>query len=431
MAGSGRGQVCGDDQVVDVASARPGAAAPARGAAPPPGGAGGAPPPRAPRRGRPPPPPGAVHANPVDPRLQPAFRQLQQEGPDNVALNHMRIGVKAMELGLFADAGRSFDEVLGYITSVFADNDQAARARSLWYEEGTKVFRGEPYERAMAFYYRGVLDLMDGEYDTARASFRGGLLQDAFAEEEQHRADFALMMYLDGWSSFLMGERRLADEAFEEARFFRPDLPLPKEGDNVLIIAESGPSPRKLADGVGHAELVYRRGRRFTEQRAVLVTPPGPQHLYPIEDIYWQASTRGGRPVDAILAGQVRFRQRAETVGSVLSDGALAAAQYNTAWTGSSGSSGTANVVGAVGIVSLALAARARPGAAARHWDNLPDGVHVLTARVPRGTQPEWGIQYADAAGKQVDGLGRPVEVHWDRRGNGIVWVRSRHSIEP
>lgn len=365
-----------------------------------------------------------------DPRLRPVVAQILEEGQQNAVLHHLRLGVMALELGQRETAARSFDEALGSISSIYADNEAAARARSLWYEEGSKDYRGEPYERAMAFYYRGLLDLMDGEYDTARASFRSGLLQDAFAEEEQHRADFALLIYLDGWASHLLGDRELAQQAFAEARTFRPDLPLPEADDNVLVIAESGPSPRKLADGIGHAELVYRRGRRFTEQRAALVTPEGAAELYPVEDIFWQASTRGGRPVDGILEGQVRFRATAEGIGTVLSDGALAVAETRSWATGASGSSGTANVVGAVGIVALALASRAKPRADTRYWDNLPDAVHVGTRRVMRDSQPEWGVQYLNRALKPVDGLERPVEVHWDRRGNGIVWVRSRYSTE-
>ncbi|MEX0900522.1 MAG: tetratricopeptide repeat protein [Gammaproteobacteria bacterium] len=374
--------------------------------------------------------PAAVFSqNEFDPRLQPVVQQLLQEGDRNFVLNHLRLGVQALEIGQRDVAARSFDQALGVITSVYADSESAARARSLWIEEGSKDFRGEPYERAMAFYYRGLLDLMDGEYDTARSSFRAGLLQDAFAEEEQHRADFAMLLYLDGWSSYLLGDRSLADEAFAEARVLRPDLPLPAEGDNVLVIAESGPSPRKLADGIGHAKLVYRRGKRFTEQRAALVTPDGSERLYPLEDIFWQASTRGGRPVDAILEGQLQFRNTAAGVGSVLTEVSASVTESNNFY-GSGGSSGTANVVGAVGIVALALAARSKPQADTRYWDNLPDVVHVSSRKLARGVQPEWGVQYLDRAGNPVTGLGGPADVHWDKRGNGLVWVRSRYSIE-
>lgn len=363
-----------------------------------------------------------------DPRLQPVVQQLLAEGNRNFVLNHLKLGTQALELGQRDVAARSFDQALGVISSVYADNEAAAKARSLWYEEGSKDFRGEPYERAMAFYYRGLLDLMDGEYDTARSAFRAGLLQDAFAEEEQNRADFAMLLYLDGWSSFLLGDDSLAQEAFAEARTLRPDLPLPSDGDNVLVIAESGPSPRKLADGIGHSKLVYRRGKRFTEQGAALVADGAPTPMYALEDIFWQAASRGGRPVDAILQGQVQFRNTTEGMGVLLSEAALAVNRDQSVWSG--GSSGTANVVGAVGIVALALSARAKPQADTRYWDNLPDGVHVTTRKLARGAQPGWAVQYIDAAGRPVAGLGGDVEVHWDKRGNGIVWTRSRYSVQ-
>lgn len=375
-------------------------------------------------------PAAALAQDGFDPRLQPTVQQLLAEGDRNFVLNHLRLGVQALEIGQREVAARSFDEALAGITAIYAGSESAARARSLWIEEGSKDFRGEPYERAMAFYYRGLLDLMNGEYDTARASFRAGQLQDAFAEEEQNRADFAMLLYLDGWSSHLLGDADLAQQAFAEARLLRPDLPLPADGDNVLVIAESGPSPRKLADGIGHAKLVYRRGKRFTEQRAALVTPDGAETLYPLEDIFWQAATRGGRPVDAILEGQVKFRNTAAGFGSVLTDVSSSVTESNN-WYSGGGSSGTANVVGAVGIVALALAARSKPQADTRYWDNLPDAVHVTTRELARGAEPGWGMQYLDRAGNPVAGLETPAAVHWDKRGNGVVWTRSRYSIEP
>ncbi len=364
-----------------------------------------------------------------DPRLQPTVKQLLEEGDRNFVLNHMRLGVQAMELGQFEVAERSFDQVIANVTSIYADSEQAAKARSLWYEEGSKEFRGEPYERSMAFYYRGLLDLIGGDYENARASFRSGVIQDAFAEEEQNQADFASLIFLDGWSSHLAGDQGMAGEAFTEAQGFRPDLPLPAAGDNVLIVAESGPSPRKLADGIGHNLLVYRRGKRFKEYRAQLVADDGARQLYPIEDVFWQAMTRGGRPVDGILEGQVKFRNTMGGIGSALTDIAAAGTESSLANTGSG--SGTANVVGAVGIIAMAFAAKAKAQADTRYWDNLPDLVHVETAKLAPGTQPDWTVIYLDEAGRPIPGSERPVEVHWDDRGNGIVWVRSHYSVEP
>ncbi|HBC20010.1 MAG TPA: hypothetical protein DC022_14990, partial [Alcanivorax sp.] len=107
---------------------------------------------------------------------------------------------------------------------------------------------------------------------------------------------------------------------------FRPDGPVPDDSDNTLIVAETGTSPRKLADGVGHYELVYRRGKGFTENRAKIAGDGLNQTLYPAEDVFFQASTRGGRAVDRIIEGKVQFKQTTGNVGDAmtsLSDNSL------------------------------------------------------------------------------------------------------------
>jgi tetratricopeptide (TPR) repeat protein len=95
----------------------------------------------------------------------------------------LQAGVAAVAEGKTQDATGLFDSALDSIEGMFANTENAAKARSLWYEEGAKDYKGEPYERAMAYYYRGLLYLAEGDYENARASFRGGILQDAFADQ--------------------------------------------------------------------------------------------------------------------------------------------------------------------------------------------------------------------------------------------------------
>ena len=53
------------------------------------------------------------------------------------------------------------------------------------------------------YYYRGLLYLRAGDYENARAAFRQGQMQDAFAEAEQYQCDFAIMLFLEAWASHL------------------------------------------------------------------------------------------------------------------------------------------------------------------------------------------------------------------------------------
>ena len=155
--------------------------------------------------------------------LKPHYATLMRQGQRNAVLNEMRIGLGAAELGARAAAAESFDHALGAIEAVYADTETAAKARSLWSAEAYKDFKGEPYERAMAYYYRGLLYLRDGDYENARASFKGGMLQDAFAEEEQNRSDFALLAFLEGWASRCAGNKDLAVQGFEEVGRLKSD----------------------------------------------------------------------------------------------------------------------------------------------------------------------------------------------------------------
>lgn len=130
--------------------------------------------------------------------LHPAFRKVVLEGERNQVLNRLRAGLTAMEFGYNSLASKTFDEALLTIETIYGGDEKAKQARALFTAEDRKVFRGEPYERAMAFYYRGVLYLMEGDYENARASFRSGSLQDTLAEKEEYQQDFALLEFLEG-----------------------------------------------------------------------------------------------------------------------------------------------------------------------------------------------------------------------------------------
>jgi tetratricopeptide (TPR) repeat protein len=309
--------------------------------------------------------------------LHERYAKLNAEGEQNKVLNLMALGKTALIHNDIKEAERAFEAALVEIEAVYANNESATKARSLWHEEGSKNFKGEPYERSMAYFYRGLIYLAQHDFGNAQASFRSGLMQDAFAEEEQHRSDFALMMFLAGWSFQKMGSHLMAEEAFAELKQFRPDFPIPPLNHDTLVIAETGKAPRKLADGLGHYELVFRRGKKIKDKGIELITNKGVMPMYKMEDIYWQASTRGGRPVDSIIQGKANFKKTTAKTGSQLSEASNAALMV-----GSLGSS-TANNIGAafslVSVTSLAMSAKTKARADTRYWPNLPDVVHVYS----------------------------------------------------
>ncbi len=358
--------------------------------------------------------------------LKPMYSKVLLEGTRNQVLNLLQAGVAAMELGEYRLAETSFDQALQHIESVYANNAQATQARSLWHEEGAKDYKGEPYERAMAYYYRGILYLLEADYENARACFKSGVIQDAFAEEDQHRCDFALMLVLEGWASQKLGDNSLAEEAFDEVRKYRPDFVFPVAGDSTLVLIETGNSPRKVADGLGHAELKYRRGKNFLEKRA-FVGLDEPLQAYPMEDIFFQASTRGGRGIDKILEGQAVFLKRGMKIGTALTEVSSSVVLASTLIQGSGHMAEVGAALGAVGGVVTLVAMNAKPHADTRYWNNLPDVVHVMT--LPHSAAESLSVSFTTIDGNEVGLPAKTGKVMTDSRGNQLLWVRSRPAL--
>src|SRR5689334_15770772 len=119
---------------------------------------------------------------------------------------------QAMRRAQFAEAKQLLDDALLTLGGTQGPDATARRARSLFGEESKKTFIGEPYERVMAYYYRGILYWRDGEADNARACFRSAQLQDADTEKNEYAADYVLLDYLDGFATAKLGSGDGADE---------------------------------------------------------------------------------------------------------------------------------------------------------------------------------------------------------------------------
>lgn len=356
--------------------------------------------------------------------LAAAEAALVASEPKDRTLFRLQAGVQALREAKRERAQQHFDEALASIESVFSNTEGAAKARSLWYEEGSKDFKGEPYERAMAYYYRGLLYLTDADYENARASFRTGLMQSSFAEEQQYRSGFATMMFLEGWANQLLKDSQ-AEEAYAEAAKYRPELERPASGANALVIVELAGSPRKVGDGVGNHEIVYRKARRTPEVRAELRVADRPlPTLFPMEDLFHQATHRGPRAIDRIIDGKVSFRDVTGTVGNALGTLASEGAVLNA---GLGGSAGRAlGGVAAVGVIVSLVSINVKPRADVRYWANLPERLHLTTTRLDGAGEGEIAVALFDEAGRPVasDGL---VTHRWtDRNGNQLIWVKTR-----
>lgn len=357
------------------------------------------------------------------------FSSVLTGGPRNRVLNQMRAGLAAFEAGADDIAAASFDDALNYIEAIYADNPTAEKARSTFLPERTKEFKGEAYERAMAFFYRGLLFLAEGDYGNARAVFQGGQLQDAFAEDQRYQSDFAILDVLSGWASQCEGNSVLARDFYQRATQARPGIYIPRPTDRVLGIADMGLPPLKVGGGEYGEYLVYTEPQAVPEQKAIFVANGRGYEATFGEDLYWQASTRGGRQVDKILAGKAEFKDIATNVavGSmVVADAALDVAVYSSYSGDSDAALAVAGVAAVVGIASMFMAESAKPEADTRYWDNLP--AHIDYISMPEGALPTEMV-FVDQRGDVLGSLVPRVRID-PKGGCALAYGRSRNATD-
>src|SRR5207244_12441751 len=88
-----------------------------------------------------------------------------------------RTAATAMRRGQFSDAKQLLDDALLTLGGIYGPDKEARKARGYFSVEAKKTFIGEPYERVMAYYYRGILYWIDGELDKDRVCGRRGDIQ--------------------------------------------------------------------------------------------------------------------------------------------------------------------------------------------------------------------------------------------------------------
>ncbi|MBU6166271.1 MAG: hypothetical protein KGQ52_09060 [Alphaproteobacteria bacterium] len=357
--------------------------------------------------------------------LKPYWANLWAGGERNAVLNFQRLGLAAMQLGDFATAEKAFDAALLRIEGVYGNNRLAARARSTFAREANKDFKGEPYERAMAYYYRGLLYLRAGDYGNARASFKNAEFQDSVSESEEFQADFAAMNYLIGWSTRCMGGSDGAAD-FAAAARAQPGITMPPRDHNLLLVAETGAGPIKLQDGALREKLVFRRREANPpEQQALFqfAASGGPAVVaaQPVSSLAFQATTRGGRAIDGILKGKASFKA---------TTGGIANAAFNAGFAlmgNGRDNSNAGAVLAGVGALFALFSSAARAEADVRYWDQLPETLGLATT-VAAAADPV-DVRF-------INGDGRPPSPPAALMQGGdascrIVWARSRTALVP
>lgn len=338
-----------------------------------------------------------------------------------------RLAAASLRAGNFDDAKKQLDDALLRIGGVISGPDDAARrSRGLFTAEREKTFIGEPYERVMAFYYRGLLYWRDGQPDNARACFRSAEFIDGDADNAAYKSDYVLLDYLDG----LVSTKLVADGSDARARaekIANHKLPDYDPSANVICFLEFGRGPQKVAAGQYGEQLKFRVSQSRVRSAALSF---GDQnvHFTPWDNLNFQAVTRGGRVMDYVLGNKAVYKKGADVAGDFLLAGSSVAAdniykekkktvtddkgrQHEvTEVEKDRGNENLAIGLGIVGIFSKIASSAMETRADTRTWDNLPQYLSFGAIHLPPGEHPAI-LQFFDADGHAIEDLTRRLTV--------------------
>src|SRR5687768_6713785 len=184
------------------------------------------------------------------------LKPLAQKPDQNFVLNNARLGSAALIQYDLDEAENAFLRAYEVLNS-FGVNSGGRSLGAILVDEKIRVWKGEPFERAMANFYLGLVYYMRHDYGNARAAFENALFklrdygeskdEDTYREAENN---FALAHLMLGRTLQRLGRDQDARRAFERAVELRGYLEPLADFDrharsNVLLVVDFGLGPRK------------------------------------------------------------------------------------------------------------------------------------------------------------------------------------------
>jgi hypothetical protein len=302
----------------------------------------------------------------------------------------------------------------------FFDPASEKKAMSLWGAEAEKVYKGEPFEQATLSMLVGLLLLEEGDVDNALSCFKNGQIADSDVEKEQFKSDYGLLQLLEAKCYQMRGDQAEYDQFMGKAidSFVKTHPLIYSKRADILKTEVSGEQKREiLAIKVREAEekLIHNYGSyygpllqpfntlllvwtgrspemkrmgQYGENR-VLVKNPSVETHYEVHvdgsgwydvirgfaDLSFQATTRGGREMDNVLANQAAFKRTSHEIGKAFFDAADDVSDPYAAL-----------ALMGIGLISHGIGAATKVQADIRSWKILPDQIVVVPLQLTTGT---------------------------------------------
>lgn len=305
----------------------------------------------------------------------------------------MHLGMVNLADGLAPESEAIFSRVFEILR--LRGVNEGTRLAAVVTHEGVRVFRGEPFEQAMAYHYVALQRAIVGDWGNVRAAAIGGLeLLDEFDDLRYGRsgesaggfeyavqeADFALGYLMAGLGALGLGRDEEAADFFARARGLNDRLgrvtePLLSGEANGVVVVDYGLGPIKLGEGSSGAMEVFR-ARTASDSRRLIVasieeTGGGERRrsdsFEPAEDLNELSGTYTWDDLRDVRAAKALLGD------ALLAGGAVVAVS----------SDDDAGALIGIGLMGLGLLSKATAVADTRQIDTLPQRVYLAPVRLP------------------------------------------------
>jgi len=220
-----------------------------------------------------------------------------QRNDEQVLLNNLRLGMASLADGDLREAERALGNSFDLLSTAGLNADRTTAA--VFVHEGVRIWKGEPFEQALAYHYVATLYAVMGDWENARAAAANALfrLTDFGADQSPERlarraaedddylehgytavdTDFTLGFLMQALASELTGAPG-SERQYEAAAKIDPGLTgivdtLQSQDFDTLLIVDYGKGPTKLAYGPDLA--LARFDAQDTGQSRLIVSVDG------------------------------------------------------------------------------------------------------------------------------------------------------------
>jgi hypothetical protein len=360
------------------------------------------------------------------------LKPLADKTDENFVLNNARLGSTTLAEYDLDTAESAFLNAYEVINATGVNSGGRGVAAAI-INEKLKVWKGEPFEKAMVNYYLGIVYYIRHDYENARAAFENSLFKlrdygESKNKEDEYRkveSDFALGYLMLGKAQQRLGDDQAARKSFDRVVELRPKLrALADERrnaeSNVLLIVDFGLGPRRVTNQYDGAFVGFA---------------PRPQDVgqIPLPRVTVDGKPIGARgvtddlpPVDLLALAQEKRWQDIDTIRAtkdIIGTGLIAGGGYEAyrATNYHNHHQGQDAAI-AAGLIAGGLLLKASSQADTRTWEMLPRTSFVIPLTLPPGKHditvdfPQARSQFQTWRNLEVPGKGEAT--YYFRMGN-------------